>query len=41
MVNWQTRRLEQGVLGHSAINRGKSDPGPLFDWDRLLDGLTS
>ncbi len=30
-----------GVLGHSAINRGKSDPGPLFDWDRLMDGLRS
>ncbi len=31
----------KGVLGHSAINRGKSDPGPLFDWDRLMDGLRS
>ncbi|MBM4464098.1 MAG: N-acetylmuramoyl-L-alanine amidase [Chloroflexi bacterium] len=29
----------KGVLGHSAINRGKSDPGSHFDWDRLLDGL--
>ena len=30
-----------GILGHSAINRGKSDPGPHFDWDRLMDGLRS
>jgi len=28
-----------GILGHSAINRGKNDPGPHFDWDRLMDGL--
>ncbi len=30
-----------GILGHSAINRGKSDPGPHFDWNRLMDGLRS
>ena len=30
-----------GILGHSAINRGKSDPGPHFDWDRLMAGLRS
>jgi N-acetylmuramoyl-L-alanine amidase len=29
----------KGILGHSAINKGKSDPGPHFDWDRLMDGL--
>jgi N-acetylmuramoyl-L-alanine amidase len=26
----------QGLLGHYHITRGKSDPGPAFDWDRLL-----
>ncbi len=31
----------KGILGHSAINRGKSDPGPHFDWDRLMTGLRS
>ena len=30
-----------GILGHNAINRYKSDPGPHFDWDRLMDGLRS
>jgi len=30
-----------GILGHSAINIGKSDPGPHFDWNRLMDGLRS
>jgi N-acetylmuramoyl-L-alanine amidase len=29
----------KGILGHSAINRGKPDPGPHFDWNRLMDGL--
>jgi N-acetylmuramoyl-L-alanine amidase len=29
----------KGILGHNAINRGKSDPGPHFDWDRLMDSL--
>ncbi len=29
----------KGILGHSAINKGKSDPGPHFDWARLMDGL--
>ena len=28
-----------GILGHNAINRYKSDPGPHFDWDRLMNGL--
>jgi len=31
----------KGILGHSAINRYKPDPGPLFDWNHLLDGLRS
>jgi N-acetyl-anhydromuramyl-L-alanine amidase AmpD len=31
----------KGILGHNAINRYKADPGPHFDWDRLLDGLRS
>ncbi len=31
----------KGILGHSAINKEKSDPGPHFDWDRLMDGLRS
>jgi len=30
-----------GILGHNAINKYKSDPGPCFDWDRLMDGLRS
>jgi N-acetylmuramoyl-L-alanine amidase len=30
-----------GILGHSTINRHKSDPGPHFDWNRLMDGLQS
>lgn len=30
-----------GILGHSAIDNTKSDPGPHFDWDRLMAGLRS
>ena len=28
-----------GILGHWHITRNKVDPGPAFDWDRLLDGV--
>jgi N-acetyl-anhydromuramyl-L-alanine amidase AmpD len=28
----------RGVLGHYHITRGKIDPGPAMDWDRLLEG---
>ncbi len=27
-----------GLLGHWHITRGKVDPGPAFDWDRVIDG---
>ncbi len=27
-----------GLLGHWHITRGKIDPGPAFDWDRVLNG---
>ncbi len=26
----------QGLLGHSHVQQNKSDPGPAFDWDRVL-----
>ena len=29
----------KGILGHNAIDNTKTDPGPHFDWDRLLDGV--
>ncbi len=28
-----------GVLGHYHLTRGKIDPGPAFDWDRVLYGV--
>jgi len=28
----------QGILGHYHVTRGKSDPGPAFDWDRVIKG---
>ena len=28
----------RGVLGHYHVQRSKVDPGPAFQWDRLLDG---
>ena len=28
----------QGVLGHYHVQRNKTDPGPAFDWDRVIDG---
>ena len=33
-------RLEnyQGLLGHFHVQRDKQDPGPAFDWDRVVDG---
>jgi len=29
----------KGILGHSALDDQKQDPGPHFDWDRLLAGV--
>jgi N-acetylmuramoyl-L-alanine amidase len=28
-----------GILGHYHITKAKVDPGPAFDWDRLLNGV--
>jgi len=28
----------QGVLGHYHIQTNKTDPGPAFDWNRVIDG---
>lgn len=28
----------QGVLGHYHVQRNKVDPGPAFQWDRVIDG---
>jgi N-acetylmuramoyl-L-alanine amidase len=28
----------QGLLGHFHIQRNKTDPGPAFDWDRVIGG---
>jgi len=28
-----------GILGHWHVIKSKVDPGPAFDWDRLLDGV--
>lgn len=27
-----------GLLGHYHVTRGKTDPGPAFDWDRVING---
>ncbi len=27
-----------GLIGHYHLTTGKSDPGPAFDWDRVIDG---
>lgn len=29
----------QHICAHSELNRGKSDPGPLFTWGRLMSAL--
>jgi N-acetyl-anhydromuramyl-L-alanine amidase AmpD len=29
-------RAFSGILGHCHIQQNKEDPGPAFDWDRLL-----
>ncbi len=29
----------QGYLGHFHVTENKVDPGPAFDWDRLVDGV--
>ncbi|AMV39011.1 N-acetylmuramoyl-L-alanine amidase [Planctomyces sp. SH-PL62] len=31
----------QGLLGHYHIQANKTDPGPAFQWDRLIDGVRS
>jgi len=28
-----------GILGHQNVTTAKSDPGPAFDWERLLNGV--
>jgi N-acetyl-anhydromuramyl-L-alanine amidase AmpD len=28
----------EGVLGHYHIDLGKTDPGPAFQWDRVING---
>ena len=28
----------QGVLGHYHVQTDKQDPGPAFQWDRVIDG---
>ncbi len=28
----------QGILGHYHVQKNKVDPGPAFQWDRLIDG---
>jgi len=28
-----------GVLGHWHVSKNKIDPGPAFDWDRVVDGV--
>jgi N-acetyl-anhydromuramyl-L-alanine amidase AmpD len=28
----------QGVLGHYHVQTNKVDPGPAFQWDKLIDG---
>lgn len=30
-----------GLIGHWHITRGKIDPGPAFDWDRVVEGAKS
>ena len=27
-----------GIIGHFHVTRGKVDPGPAFDWDRVING---
>ncbi len=29
----------EGILGHLHVTKGKVDPGPAFDWERLVAGL--
>lgn len=31
----------QGLLGHYHVQANKTDPGPAFQWDRLIDGARS
>jgi N-acetylmuramoyl-L-alanine amidase len=32
---WQAH---QGLLGHYHVQRNKTDPGPAFDWDKVVEG---
>ena len=31
----------QGILGHYHVQTNKADPGPAFQWDRVIDGARS
>ncbi|HEY6562861.1 MAG TPA: hypothetical protein VIY86_00065, partial [Pirellulaceae bacterium] len=33
-------RQYQGVLGHFHVQANKTDPGPAFDWDRVIQGAS-
>jgi N-acetyl-anhydromuramyl-L-alanine amidase AmpD len=28
----------QGILGHYHVDTGKTDPGPAFQWDLVING---
>lgn len=32
-------RTFSGILGHNHVQKNKTDPGPAFDWERLLRGV--
>jgi N-acetyl-anhydromuramyl-L-alanine amidase AmpD len=34
----ETLKTYGGVLGHYHIQTNKTDPGPAFDWDRVING---
>lgn len=34
----ETLKAYQGVLGHFHVQANKTDPGPAFDWDRVIGG---
>ena len=31
----------QGVLGHYHVQENKQDPGPAFQWDRVINGCAN
>lgn len=35
----ETLQNYQGILGHYHVQTDKVDPGPAFDWDRLMGGI--